>query len=239
LEAATITINNGQIFITSSDDGINLAGGADGSGAGFDMGGNPGGGRNGGPGMDFFGGGGDDYNLYVNGGSIFVNAEGDGIDSNGSITVEGGVIVVNGPTNDGNGAVDYMSSFSISGGTLLAAGSSGMAQAPDANSSQPSLMIYFGTTLPAGTSVSVVDENGNNIVTVVPNKQFSSLVVSSADLVMGNTYTITVGGDVSGLDEMGLSTDGMASGGTEYTTLTLSYMVTQIGTGGGMGGGRR
>ena len=237
LESATITINNGKISITSSDDGINLAGGADGSG--MDAGMSDGqGGRNGGPGMDFFGGSGD-YNLYINGGSIYVNADGDGLDSNGSITVTGGVIVVNGPTNDGNGALDYMGSFSISGGTLLAAGSSGMAQAPDTNSSQPSLMIYFGVTLSAGTPVSVIDGNGNDVVTIVPNKQFSSLVVSSADLVMGNSYTITVGGEVSDLDDMGLSASGTASGGTEYTSLTLSYTVTQIGTGGGMGGGRR
>lgn len=238
LESATMTINDGQISITSSDDGINLAGGADGSGMNTGMGGNPGGGRNGGPGMDFFGGSGD-YNLYINGGTIYVNADGDGLDSNGSITVTGGVIVVNGPTNDGNGALDYMGSFTISGGTLLAAGSSGMAQAPGGDSSQPALLIYFGATLSADTPVSVVDGNGENVVTVVPSKSFSSLVVSSPDLVLGDTYTIYVGGTVGAVDSLGLTADEAASGGTEYTTLTLSYLITQIGTGGGMGGGRR
>ena len=236
LESATMTINGGQISITSSDDGINLAGGADGSGMPGAMGGGPGG-RNGGPGMDFFGGSGD-YNLYINGGTIYVNAGGDGLDSNGSITITGGTIVVNGPTNDGNGAIDYMGSFNMSGGTLLAAGSSGMAQAPDGNSSQPSLLIYFGTTLSAGTPVSVLNSAGENVVTLVPSKEYSSLVVSSPDLVMGESYTINVGGDAGSMDALGLATDGPASGGTEYATLTLSAVVTQVGTG-GMGGGRR
>ena len=236
LESATITINAGQISIASSDDGINLAGGVDGSGVFGDMGGAPGG-RNGGPGMDFFGGSGD-YNLYINGGTVYVNAGGDGLDSNGSITMTGGTVVVNGPTNDGNGAIDYMGSFSVSGGTLLAAGSSGMAQAPDGNSSQPSLLIYFGTTYAAGTPVSVVNSAGENVVTIVPSKQYSSLVVSSPNLVLGETYTIYVGGDVGTPDALGFAVGSAASGGTAVATSTLSTVVTQVGQG-GMWGGRR
>ncbi|MBG0787969.1 MAG: carbohydrate-binding domain-containing protein [Anaerolineaceae bacterium] len=233
LESATITIDDGQITIKASDDGINVAGGADASGMNMDMGGR--GGRDGGPGMDMFGGAGD-YNLYINGGTIYMNAGGDGLDSNGSITMTGGTVVVNGPTDNGNGPVDYMSSFSISGGTLLAAGSSGMAQAPDGNSTQPALMIFFGTTLSAGTPVSLVDASGANVVTVVPSKEYSSLVISSPDMVLGEMYTLYVGGSVASVDGLGLSS-GVATGSTEYSSFTLSYLISQLGTGGGMGGG--
>ena len=157
LESATITINNGQISIVSSDDGINVAGGADGSGMNAGMGG--GGGRNGGPGMEMFAETGD-FNLYISGGTVYMNAGGDGLDSNGSITMTGETAVVNGPTNDGNGVIDYMGLFSISGGILIAAGGSGMAQSPDGNSTQAVLLVYFDSTISAGTPVSLVNASG-------------------------------------------------------------------------------
>lgn len=235
LESATITINNGQISIVSSDDGINVAGGADGSGMNAGMGG--GGGRNGGPGMDMFAGTGD-YHLYINGGTVYMNAGGDGLDSNGSITMTGGTVVVNGPTNDGNGAIDYMGSFSISDGILVAAGSSGMAQSPDGNSTQAALLVYFGSTLSAGTPVSLVNASGESVVTVVPDKTYSSIVISSPDMVVGESYTLYVGGTVSAVDGLGLSTS-TVGGATEYSSFTLSYLVSQIGTGGMGGGGGR
>ena len=70
--------------------------------------------------------------LTINGGYLYVNAGGDGLDSNGSIERTGGTVIVNGPTNDGNGPLDYLGTFNISGGLLVAVGSSGMAQAPSA-----------------------------------------------------------------------------------------------------------
>jgi len=133
LESAVITINTGDIQINASDDGINLASGADGSGMNTDMPGG-GGGKHGGPGQDMFAESGS-YYLYINGGTILVDADGDGIDSNGSIEMTGGTMVVNGPTNSANGALDYMGTRNISGGYFIAAGSSGMAQAPSNSSS--------------------------------------------------------------------------------------------------------
>lgn len=236
LESAAIKINGGQITITSSDDGINVAGGADGSGMNGGMGGP--GGRNGGPGMDMFSGTGD-YTLTIAGGTITMNAGGDGLDSNGSITMIGGAVVISGPTNDGNGAIDYMGSFSISGGTLVAAGSSGMAQSPDGNSTQPALLAYFGSTLSAGTPVSLVNTVGENVVTVIPEKDFSSIVISDPDMAIGEAYALMIGGTANAVDELGLSTSA-ANGGTEYSSFTLSNIVSQIGTGGmGDWGGRR
>jgi hypothetical protein len=240
LESATITINAGQINIVSDDDGINLAGGVDGSGMNAGMGGGRGG-QNAGPGFDAFGGGGD-YALYINGGTIYVNATGDGIDSNGSITIAGGTVVVNGPTENMNGALDYMGSFTISGGTLVAAGSAGMAQAPGTNSSQASVAIFFNGAIAAGSPVQIQNSAGEVVMTFVPAKQIQSLVISTADLVVGETYSVVVGGSVANMDATGFSTGGSSSGGTTYTSFTISSILTQVGTGGGMnfgGGGRR
>jgi len=76
-------------------------------------------------------------------------------------------------------------------------------------------------------------------VTVVPDKAYSSVVISSPDMVVGEFYTLYVGGTVSAVDGLGLSTS-TVSGATEYSSFTLSYLVSQIGAGGmGGWGGRR
>lgn len=125
-----ITINDGTIHLVASDDGINASGG-NGEAA---MGGPPM--RGGGPGGFESG---DSY-LYINGGYIPVDANGDGIDANGPIEMTAGTVIVNGPTNDGNGLLDYLGAFNISGGYLVAVGSSGMAKAPSTTSTQYSAM---------------------------------------------------------------------------------------------------
>jgi len=122
---SVIVINGGDIHITSSDDGLNVAGGNDGSGF------------HGGPG-DISSSG--DFYLYINGGYIVINAAGDGIDSNGSIVMTDGIVIIHGPTSNMNGALDH-ASFKITGGLLVAAGSSGMAQAPGTSSTQYSLLL--------------------------------------------------------------------------------------------------
>ncbi len=107
------TYNGGTVHITASDDGINVAGGADGSASG-----------------NFRGGGGDMANnanniLTINGGYIVIDSGGDGLDSNGSVYMNGGTVIVNGPTNNGNGAIDYNGEFKVTAGYLVAVGSSG------------------------------------------------------------------------------------------------------------------
>jgi hypothetical protein len=131
IEGAFITINGGDIRLVSSDDGINAAGGNDGSGQQ--------------QGRDKFSSAGN-YEVRITGGYIFIDAAGDGLDSNGSLNIDGGTIIVNGPTNNGNGPLDYNGTSNITGGILIAAGSSGMAQAPQASSSQNSLLVYYSAT---------------------------------------------------------------------------------------------
>ena len=106
LESAVISINAGDIQIVASDDGINVAGGMDGSGMMRGMA--PGGGQRpgGGPGQEVFAYSGD-YFLYINGGYAVIEAAGDGIDVNGAIEMTAVVVLVNGPTEQMNGALDY------------------------------------------------------------------------------------------------------------------------------------
>lgn len=227
LESALVEINGGSIQMITSDDGINVAGGNDGSG----MGGGPGGG--GGPRgnrqQDTFAASGS-YMLTITGGSILVNAEGDGLDSNGSMTMSGGTVVVFGPPRSGNGSLDYNGTFNITGGYLIAAGSSGMAMTPSDSSTQSSLMVNFTNANAANTTVAIADTSGKVIAVVQPVKTFQTLLVSSADLQQGQSYKVLVGGSASGAPVNGLITDGEYSGGSQYAEVKLSGINTWYGT---------
>ncbi|MFZ6026308.1 MAG: carbohydrate-binding domain-containing protein [Chloroflexota bacterium] len=238
IESMVITLNAGNLHIVASDDGINVAGGMDGSGM---MG--PGGRMGGGPGgmnanQDAMAYTGASY-LYINGGYIVVDATGDGIDVNGAILMTDGVVLVNGPTEQMNGALDYDAGFNISGGFFVATGSAGMAQAPGAASDQYSTLVYFASTLPAGTLVHIQNGAGEDVLTFAPTKTYQSLVFSSPELIKGGTYTISTGGSAGGTPIDGLYQDGGYTGGTPYENFTISEIVTQIGGGGGGWGGRR
>ena len=224
IESIVITINDGDIHIVSSDDGLNVAGGVDGSGG-------------------FGGQTSDDYLGTINGGTLVINAEGDGLDANGSLVMTGGLVIINGPTQDMNGALDYDGSFQITGGVLIAAGSSGMLQSPDTTSTQYSLGLGFDSALEAGTLVSIQDSVGNIVLAFTPTKTYQAIVFSSPELIGGETYTIYQGGIAVGTVADGLFTDATINNATAYTSLTLSSITTQEGggrngtRGGGPGGG--
>jgi hypothetical protein len=228
LESALITINDGTIHLVASDDGINAS---DGSGdAAF--GGQPMPGQ--GPG-EFESG--DNY-LYINGGYLFVDAGGDGLDANGPIEMTAGTVIVNGPTNDGNGPLDYLGSFTISGGYLVAVGSSGMAEAPSTTSTQYSVMYNYASSQAGGTMVHVETDAGQDVLTFVPTKQYQSVLLSSPDLENGLTYVVYSGGTSSGTATDGLCASGTYTPGTQVASLTISSMVTSAGASpGGFPGG--
>ncbi len=228
IEGATVTINGGDIRTVSSDDGINVAGGTDDDSATMFAMGGPGGGH--------FPGGNDtftnfgDYHLYINDGTIVIDAGGDGLDSNGSAEINGGLIIVNGPTNSGNGALDYNSTFTMNGGTLIAVGSSGMAEAPTNDSTQNAVMVNFNSSLSAGTLINFQDSNGNDVVTFAPSKTYQSIVYSSQDLITGETYQVYTGGSASGTVSDGLyQDDGSYRPGTQYTEFAIFNTVTTVG----------
>ncbi len=215
IESAVVTVSGGDVHVTSSDDGINVAGGADGSSV------------NGRPGQNNFESSGNNM-LNINGGYIVVNAGGDGLDSNGSIKMTNGKVLVYGPTSSGNGALDYNGTFEMTGGFLAAAGSAGMAQATSDSSTQYSILMTYPKTQAAGTIVNLQDSNGKSIATIAPEKEYQTVVISSPELKKGGTYTLYSGGTSTGSGTDGLYTDGKYEGGTKVVNFTISNSVTWL-----------
>ncbi len=215
IESEVIAINNGNIHLVSSDDGINAS---TGGGGDFGMGGRPAQGGFVTSGNCF---------LYINGGYVVVNATGDGIDVNGSVVMTGGDIIVNGPTSNMNSALDH-GSFKITGGFLLAVGSSGMAQAPGVSSSQYSILMNLRTTQQAGTMVHIQLNNCKEILSFTPIKKFQSVVFSSAELKKGSTYDVYFRGSSTGTVVDGLYQNGTYTPGTMFASFTISGIVTKV-----------
>lgn len=204
LESAKITINNGEISIVSTDDGINVAGGKDSSSKSR-------------PGENNFSS--NDNILTINNGNIYVDAKGDGIDANGSVYMNGGNVIVYGPTDDGNGALDYDNIFEVNDGTLLAGGSSGMMQGVSSSSTQYSISINFNSSYSDNDIIKIIDSSSKEIISYQSNKSYSSLVVSSPMLKKGETYIVRIND-------------------SDYKTFTISSIITDIGTRGMPNGNR-
>jgi hypothetical protein len=216
IESSVITINDGDIHLVSSDDGINAAGGADGSSI------------NGRPGQNNFNESADNY-LYVNGGYTVIDATGDGLDINGSINMTGGAVIINGPTSNMNGPLDYLGTCKITGGFLVAAGSAGMAQAPSTSSTQYSVIMVFASPVAAGVMIHIESEDGEDILTFTPIKVFQSVVLCSPEIENGSTYVLYGGGSSTGTVTDGLYSGGTYTAGSQVTSFTVSSIVTGLG----------
>ena len=202
LEGLNVTINDGKIDITASDDGMNAAGGNDESGFG-------------GMGGDGFKGmqapnsaldaaqksddaSEDEMWMVINGGYVHVLAGGDGLDSNGDLTINGGEVYVDGPSDNGNSAIDYgeKSSFYINGGTVVAVGSSSMAEDVSSDSKQQVAFVKLDSQVDAG-DVILKDADGNEIISYTAQKKYDCVIISTADLKAGQTYTLSASGSES------------------------------------------
>lgn len=213
LESAVININDGTIHVTASDDGVNGAGGNDGSGSAGWSGGLPSSGS---------------CYMAMNGGFLAVTAAGDGIDVNGSITMTGGTVIVNGPTSNGNGPLDYDASFKMTGGFIVAAGSSGMAMAPSTSSTQCALLLTFSGAKSAGSMVHIQAADGTEVLTFTPSKTYQSIALCAPGLVKGTSYEVYLGGSSTATPVDGLYTGGTYSGGTKSGSFTVSAIVTSL-----------
>ena len=187
VEGDKILVTGGDIDVISSDDGFNAAGGSSGSGDNHD-------GFGGGPGM----GGVDmdadnDAYILITGGTININANGDGIDSNGYIGITGGSVYVLGPSDNGNGAMDYGICAAITGGEIVAVGGSGMAQGFGDESTQCSALVNFDEWIDAGETITLTDSDGKEVLSYKADKKFNSVVISTSDMKQGDNYTLTVG----------------------------------------------
>lgn len=206
LEGAIISIDSGDINIKASDDGINAASDVSST-----------------------------WQLNINGGNILVDAYGDGVDSNAGITMNDGTLIIMGPTNSGNGALDYDGTFNMNGGTMIAVGMSGMAMTPSNSSSQYSAMISLSTVQSADTSLYITDSNGNVIAGITPNRNYSNVIISTPNMIQDETYDIYTGGSVSNaVNYYSMN----ASGGTQLGSFTLNSVITNYGNAGMMNQGR-
>lgn len=187
LEALHIEVKGGNIKLTSDDDGLNAAGGNDSSGEGGRDGmfGRPGGG--GGPG----GNGSSNGSIVISGGTLYVKASGDGIDANGTLTISGGHTTVAGPTQGDTATLDFDVSAVITGGTFIGTGGAGMAQT-FSDSEQGVISVSAGRQN-AGANITLKDKDGNVIISYEPEFSFAVVILSSPDIISGESYTITVG----------------------------------------------
>lgn len=198
IEAPEILIEDGAVTVTSTDDGINACGTetSDGSLPG----------------------------VTISGGTVtLLNPSGrdaDGIDSNGNIDINGGLVYISLVGDGGNCALDYGSenggACRINGGTVVACGSSTMLETMSENSAQPSL-LYAGTTQAAGTEITLQDSSGETLLTYAVPNSFSAVLVSCPEMTTGSTYTLTLG--------------------TTSQEIPLTQVATTYGVSGGMGGG--
>lgn len=198
IEAPEILVEDGAVTVTSTDDGINACGTetSDGSLPG----------------------------VTINGGTVtLLNPSGrdaDGIDSNGNIDINGGLVYISLVGDGGNCALDYGSenggACRINGGTVVACGGSTMLETISENSAQPSL-LYAGTTQAAGTEITLQDSSGETLLTYAAPNSFSAVLVSCPEMTTGSTYTLTLGDTAQ--------------------EIPLAQVATTYGASGGMGGG--
>ncbi len=200
IEATNIYIKGGNTSVVASDDGLNAAGGNDTSGST----------GNKRPGMGNFSS--STGTITFSGGTLIVDASGDGIDSNGTVTYNSGNVTVYGPTSGGNGTLDYDGSWTQNGGNFVGIGGKDMAQMPSGGS-QYSVMVNFTSSYQSGTIVTVKNSSGTTVLEVTAKKSFQNLVFSNPNLAKGE-YTVYINGN-------------------QYTTFTISSTLTTVGSSGG------
>ena len=198
IEAPEILIEDGAVTVTSTDDGINACGTETSDGS--------------------------LPSVTINGGTVtLLNPSGrdaDGIDSNGNIDINGGLVYISLVGDGGNCALDYGSenggACRINGGTVVACGGSTMLETMSENSAQPSI-LYAGTTQAAGTEIALQDSSGKILLTYAAPNSFSAVLVSCPEMATGSTYTLTLGDTAQ--------------------EIPLTQVATTYGVSGGMGGG--
>lgn len=193
LEGLHVAVSGGEIQLVCSDDGVNAAGGTDSSGFGG-IRGDQFGGRGGMGGM----GGSSDGSIVISGGDLYVNASGDGLDANGTLEISGGYTVVVGPTQGDTATLDYDVSAVITGGTFLGTGASGMAQT-FSDSEQGVFAVNVGNQ-PAGSEFVLTDADGEVVVRYTPELSYAVVIVSTPEMVKGNSYTLTIGSNSGTLE---------------------------------------
>ncbi|MCU4162628.1 carbohydrate-binding domain-containing protein [Carboxylicivirga caseinilyticus] len=205
IEAPYITINDGEVRVKASDDCFNATFG------------------NGGEGDD-------GSKLYINNGSIYLSGTGgDALDSNGSMAISGGTILVHGPQSSPEVGMDVNGSSVITGGFILISGTnSNMTYNFTSGSTQPAILFKTNTRLNAGSLIHLEDSNGNDLFTFAPERNYYSIIFSSDELSTGTTYKLYTGGSYSGDENDGLYTNGSYTSGSLRKTFTISSTISTV-----------
>ena len=244
IEGTNIEISGGSVHLKAADDGVNVNGGSD-------M-------------YEMFGAFDqtsttteteeietadntiEDGQLTISGGYLYVDADGDGLDSNTNITMTGGTAIVYGPTESMNGTLDYDGTFIIEGGTLIASGSAGMALGVSDESTQNTIMMTFDETLEPNAPVTVTNSDGEQIIAVAPEKMYQMVVISSPELELNEEVTLSYGGALTGEDVDGVYTNATTTDPTGSVTYSPTTVMTYLNSSGvteesssTMGGGMR
>lgn len=206
VEGGAVEIMGGTVSVVAVDDGINAAN----------------------PDLRSY-----DYHIYIGGGATTVNADGDGVDSNGWFQMEGGKLTIHGPTSRDNGSLDSEKGILVNGGDLIAVGSAGMVENPASNSEQCYISVNLSSSQAAGTAIKVYDESGTLLTELSPQKSYQSVIISLSAFEKEKTYTVTIG---SNTYEATLSSTGTALGSNQSGGGNQGYMPGGAGGPGGPGG---
>jgi len=159
-----------------------------------------------------------DATINISGGTVTMNANGDGIDSNGTATLSGGTVIVNGPFTGGNTSLDTNGDLLLNGATVTAANSGDMFEAPSTNSTSGYVKISNVSNLSAGTTVQVTDSSGNVVANYkVTNSSTALILVSSSKITKGESYTV-----YTTTDSVDASSTTLASNATSLGSFTAS-----------------
>lgn len=175
IEGQHIQIQGGEVTLAATDDGLNAAGGMDGSGFGRRDDSQSG----------------DTPSILISGGSVRIQSGGDGMDANGTLEITGGDVTVTGPTYGDTSVLDFDRSGRISGGTFLGTGAAGMTQT-FSSSTQGVVSVNAGTQA-AGTNITLTDSSGQVILSHTPELDFAVVILSTPDIQPGERYTLTIG----------------------------------------------
>ncbi|PKK96753.1 MAG: dockerin type 1, partial [Tenericutes bacterium HGW-Tenericutes-3] len=169
--------------------------------------------------------------LSITGGTVVINTSSDGIDTNGKVEMSGGLVIISGPTTGMQGAIDYDTTFEISGGILVATGAAGVQQKnPSSSSTQNTVTAYLTAT--TTQMIRIENADGDTLFSYTPEKSYQTLVFSSPDLENNQTYKVYVGGTV--VDPVtnisGYTTNGSYSNGTLLGSFTVTSSLNTVGT---------
>ncbi len=210
LEGKTVVITGGCIDITASDDGLNAA---DPESSGM---------------MGMGGSGSSDVYIEITGGTLNVVSGYDSLDSNGDIYIQGGTVVLDGPSSGMDCAIDCDGSAYINGGTVAASGASSGSIAPSSSSEQATVMVLFTSQQSAGTTASILNSNGEIIASVTPSQSYSGVIFSTPYMAVGESYTVVT-------DTVSVTYEQTS----EVVSISDSGEAVTSGMNGGMGGGGR